>query len=147
MDLRVLFTEMCDGSSNSGSRTSKRRGRKSTKETLSSSNLARGLRHAGLPLDREVVKLLVAAFSTSSAGGPGGRGRRNHHLLSYADFHRMVNCDGLLAVGSTTLGAGSETLDEQVGQRGRGAVGGEGGGKYNRYSAHITENAQTEPSK
>lgn len=113
MDLRALFTEMCNGNSVSGSsHTGKRRDRKGTKETLSSSSLVRGLKHAGLPLDRAVVKLLVAAFSTSGAGG--GRGRRHHYLLSYADFHRMVNCKGLLAVGSTTLGEGSETLDEQV---------------------------------
>ncbi|CAM9116657.1 unnamed protein product, partial [Hapterophycus canaliculatus] len=99
MDLRALFTEMCDdnsGSGSGGSRTSKRRDRKSTKETLSSSSLARGLRHAGLPLDRAVVKLLVAAFSVSEAGCSGGRKRRHHHLMSYADFHRMVHCDGLL---------------------------------------------------
>lgn len=115
MDLRGLFTEMCDGGS-------KRSGSSST-ETLSSSCLARGLKHAGLPLDRALVNLLVAAFSTSTGqgrgrGDGGGRGSKHHYVLSYADFHRMVHCDGLLAGGSGAQAAGgggpAATLDEQV---------------------------------
>eukprot|EP00903_Cladosiphon_okamuranus_P008645 g8289.t1 len=109
MDLRALFTEMCDGSSKKGDSNS-RRG-KIGKESLSSSGLARGLKHAGLPLDRTLVNLLVAAFSTSGGG-------RRHSVLSYTDFHRMVHCDGLLAGGSAMLGAGrggsAGTLDEQI---------------------------------
>lgn len=112
MDLRALFTEMCDGRSKKGFSDS--RSGKGTKESLSSSRLARGLKHAGLPLDRALVNLLVGAFSTSGGG-------RHHSALSYADFHRMVHCDGLLAGGSAMLGAGgggpAGTLDEQV--RGR----------------------------
>lgn len=119
MDLRALFTEMCDGgssgsSSKRGDRSSHRRG-KATNESLSSSHLARGLKHAGLPLDRALVNLLIAAFSTSAGGGGG---RRHHSALSYTDFHRMVHCDGLLAGGSAMLGTGgggpAGTLDEQV---------------------------------
>lgn len=112
MDLRALFTEMCDGSGKKGDRGS--RGGKTTKESLSSSRLARGLKHAGLPLDRALVNLLVAAFSTSGGG-------RHHSVLSYTDFHRMVHCDGLLAGVSAMLGAGgggaAGTLDEQVRRR------------------------------
>lgn len=109
MELRALFTEMCNGNSKKGD-SNRRRG-KIAKESLSSSGLARGLKHAGLPLDRALVNLLVAAFSTSGGG-------RRHSVLSYTDFHRMVHCDGLLAGGSAMLGAGgggsAGTLDEQV---------------------------------
>lgn len=122
---------MCDDSSSSsgggsgGGRRDKRHSssnkERGTETTLSTSCLARGLRHAGLPLDRGLVSLLVAAFSTSGGGGGrrGGRGRHHHHLvLSYADFHRMVNCEGLLEGASAVLGARgggqSGTLDEQV---------------------------------
>lgn len=112
MDLRALFTEMCDGGGKKGDRS--RRSGKNATESLSSSRLARGLRHAGLPLDRALVNLLVAAFSTSGGG-------RHHSVLSYTDFHRMVHCDGLLAGGSAMLGAGgggpAGTLDEQVRRR------------------------------
>ncbi|CAN0065989.1 unnamed protein product, partial [Ectocarpus sp. 13 AM-2016] len=107
MDLRALFTEMCDDGSSSGGgggsgggrdkRHSSSNENRGTETTLSTSCLARGLRHAGLPLDRGLVSLLVATFSTSGGGGGrrSGRGRHRHHLvLSYADFHRMVNCEG-----------------------------------------------------
>lgn len=110
MDLRALFTEMCDASSSS---SKNRREKSGKKEKLSGPRLARGLRHAGLPLDPAVVEMLVAAFSTA-----GGKGRH----LSYVDFHRMVHCDGLLAGEAAIAEAGgvggyagrSGTLDEQV---------------------------------
>lgn len=68
----------------------------STKEQLSASRLAKGLRHAGLPLDRAVVDQLLEAFSSR-----GVRGRR----LSYTEFHRMVHCDGLRSGGLETMDA------------------------------------------
>ena len=114
MDLRALFTEICDSSGGGGSGGKSSRGKRNgKKEKLSGSRLARGLRHAGLPLDRAVIDLLIAAFSTA-----GGRGLH----LSYADFHRMVHCDGLMAGGSAAAemgGAGGYagrpgTLEEQV---------------------------------
>lgn len=116
IDLRALFTEMCDGgTSNSGhrNRRSSTNIKGSSKERLSGSGLARGLKHAGLPLDRALVDQLVVVFSSG-----GGRGRR----LAYADFHRMVHCDGLLEGGFGAMGGGSGvgyagragTLDEQV---------------------------------
>ncbi|CAN0343330.1 unnamed protein product, partial [Pylaiella littoralis] len=121
MDLRALFTEMCagGGGKHAGSgRDDSHAHNNSTKDNLSSSRLARGLKHAGLPLDRALVNLLVAAFSTSGAGGLGSKVRYHSSSLSYADFHRMVHCDGLLAGGSAALeaggGGGSRTLDEQI---------------------------------
>ena len=113
MDLRALFTEMCDSSSSSDGGKSGRGKRNGKKEKLSGSRLARGLRHAGLPLDRAVIDLLIATFST--AGGSGLR-------LSYADFHRMVHCEGLMAGGSAAAEMGGVggyagrhgTLEEQV---------------------------------
>lgn len=110
---------MCDGSSGKHRRDKSTNTTKSGKERLSGSRLARGLKHAGLPLDQVVIDQLVAAFSTSA-----GKGLR----LSYADFHRMVHCDGLLAGSSAVLEAGGVggyagrpgTLDEQV--MGRSAV-------------------------
>lgn len=114
MDLRGLFTEMCDGAS----KRSGGGGGGHNKETLPSSGLARGLKHAGLPLDRALVNLLVAAFSTSGGGRDRDKGSKHHYALSYADFHRMVHCDGLLSGGSGAQSAGgggaAETLDEQV---------------------------------
>lgn len=142
MDLRALFTKMCAGgagkhagSGNDDSHT----GNKNSKDTLSSSRLARGLKHAGLPLDRALVNLLVAAFSTSGAGRRAGRSRRHSSSsLSYADFHRMVHCDGLLTGGSAALeaggGGGSRTLDEQV-KKNRGADGERGGEDELKYIA------------
>lgn len=115
MDLRALFTEMCDSSGGENSRGGGGKKRSGQTEKLSGSRLAAGLRHAGLPLDRAVVELLIAAFSNT--GGRGGL------RLSYADFHRMVHCDGLLAgagSASAEMGAGGGyagrpgTLEEQV---------------------------------
>ncbi len=116
MDLRGLFTEMCDAASKRSSGGGGGGGGHN-KETLSSSGLARGLKHAGLPLDRALVNLLVAAFSTSGSGQDRDRGLKHHYALSYADFHRMVHCDGLLSGGfgaQSTGGGAAETLDEQV---------------------------------
>lgn len=135
MDLRALFTEMCagGGGKHAGSgRDDSHARNNSTKDNLSSSRLARGLKHAGLPLDRALVNLLVAAFSTSGAGGLGSKVRYHSSSLSYADFHRMVHCDGLLAGGSAALeaggGGGSRTLDEQV-KKARGTDGGKEAGR------------------
>lgn len=101
MDLRTLFSEMCDG-------------KHGTRERLSKSRLARGLRHAGLPLDRTVVNQLAAAYSTAVGRSSGGG-------LSYTDFHRMVHSKGLavasLAGGGAAGAGGSDlqgTLDEKV---------------------------------
>lgn len=107
-----------DRSKSSGkdsSTTTNRNSRKSSK--LSRSRLARGLRHAGLPLDRIVVDQLVSVFSTA----------RRADSLSYADFHRMVHCKGLAEAGvahsSVEMGrtkwggayaGGVGALDEQV---------------------------------
>lgn len=85
----------------------------SAKEQLSASRLAKGLRHAGLPLDRVVVDQLIEAFSFR-----GVRGRR----LSYTEFHRMVHCDALRSGGLETMDAegrngfagGTRNLDEEV---------------------------------
>lgn len=122
MDLRALFTEMGRGNSDKLSSSK----RNTSKECLSGSRLARGLRHAGLPLDRTVVDQLIAAFSSGRGGGKG------HSRLSYADFHKMVHCSGLAAGGAELTGLGLEgggsggyagregTLDEQVTTHGAG---------------------------
>lgn len=90
MDLRALFAEMCGDSKSKKVKSGRR-----AKGRLSASCLARGLKHAGLPLDRAVIDQLIAAFSTSSSLG----GRR--HRLSYADFYRMVRLERLALVATT----------------------------------------------
>lgn len=104
MDLRSMFSEMCNG----------RKDRTGTKERLTGSRLARGLRHAGLPLDRAVVDQIVSAYS--SEGRRGG--------LSYADFHLMLHSKGLpdsavsgaggISNGSVRGASGPAMLDQQV---------------------------------
>lgn len=79
MDLRSLFSEMSTGSFERSGKDNNR------KTKLSRSRLARGLRHAGLPLDRAVVDQLVSAYSTA----------RRTSGLSYANFHHMVHSKGL----------------------------------------------------
>lgn len=107
MDLRSLFSEMSKG----------RNKREESKTKLSRSRLARGLRYAGLPLDRSVVDQLVAVYST-------GRGERG---LSYADFHRMVHSKGLAGSALTAGGSqGGDDLTEGGGARRGGFAGGAG---------------------
>lgn len=99
-----MFSEMCNG----------KKDRTGTKDRLTGSRLARGLRHAGLPLDRAVVDQIVSAYS--SEGRRGG--------LSYADFHLMFHSKGLpdsalsgaggLSNGSTRGVSGPALLDQQV---------------------------------
>lgn len=104
VDLRSMFSEMCGG----------KEGSSSTKDRLSASRLARGLKRAGLPVERSLAQELVAAYSND------GRGRG----LSYTDFHLMVQSQGLPdscvargrggGVESQGFGGRSGTLDEQV---------------------------------